>query len=496
MATTSAVVPANKRRELSFARSFATFPFAIGLMVAAGVFITIRDLLPDPDIFWHLRNAQYVASHLQLVSSDMYSFTVAGSPWVSHEWLSELLYYGAYCAFGWQGVLALYSGLMIAIILTVYWLALCEGADPLVAAVAVALGKLLLGVGAGPRMQHFGLLCFLAIFAILQKYRRDRTAPLWALPILFCLWINLHGGWLSGAAVCVLLVLSGLVRHNIGNLEASPWTANDLKKLLFTGVACMASLFVHPMGYRAVLYPFQVVFRMPLQQQYVIEWQPVVFGGQFGPYVMLALAAVFLVAILGKNRWRIDEALLILFVFYFGLSHQRLMVLAGILLPLILARHVGAMSSYRPGEERRKLNLTVSCLAVLAIVVTFPSQHRLQRDVDTEYPAGAVAYIRSHHLSGRMFNSYTWGGYLEWTLPEVKTFIDGRGDVFEFHGVLKDYVDTIHLVRSKEVLDQYQISFVLIDREAQLAYLLNHTDGWQRTYQDGQGTIFERAPHP
>lgn len=494
MATTQATQPATRQRKLSFARAFTTFPFAVGWLVALGVFVSVKDLLPDPDIFWHLRNAQYDVTNLRLVSSDMYSFTVAGAPWVSHEWLSEVLYYGTWRAFGWQGVVALYSGLTIAIVLIIYWLARREGADPLIAAMAAALGKLLLGVGSGPRMQHFGWLCFLAIFFILQKYRRERTAPLWALPLLFCLWINLHGGWLSGAAVCTVVVLSGLVPHDIGNLEASPWTGNDLKKLLITGVACVAALFVHPMGYKAVLYPFEVFLRMPLQQRFVTEWQPANFGSTVGLYVMLAMAAIFLAAILGKNRWRVDEALLTLFVFYFGLSHQRLLVLAGILLPLILARHVGELSSYQPGQERRRLNLAVSGLALLGILLLFPSQRRLQAEIDKEYPTAAVSYIRSHHLAGPMFNSYTWGGYLEWVLPEVKTFVDGRGDIFEFHGVLKDYIDTVYLRRSKEVLDQYGVGFVLIGRDAELAYLLNNTSGWRQSYQDNLSVIFERAP--
>ena len=81
-------------------------------------------------------------------------------------------------------------------------------------------------------------------------------------------------------------------------------------------------------------------------------------------------------------------------------------------------------------------------------------------------------------------------------MPEMKTFIDGRGDVFEFNGVLKDFLDATHLVRSREVLDQYRIDFVLINRDANLAYLLSNTSGWRRTYQDELSAIFERAKQP
>src|SRR6266446_6054606 len=60
--------------------------------------------LNDPDIWWHMRNAQYLFQHHQFPRFDMYSFTVAGHPWINHEWLSEIPYYLAYRAFGLAGV--------------------------------------------------------------------------------------------------------------------------------------------------------------------------------------------------------------------------------------------------------------------------------------------------------------------------------------------------------------------------------------------------------
>jgi hypothetical protein len=91
-----------------------------------------------------------------------------------------------------------------------------------------------------------------------------------------------------------------------------------------------------------------------------------------------------------------------------------------------------------------------------------------------------------------MFHTYQWGGFLEWNLPEKKTFIDGRGDIFEFRGVLKDYLDIAHLQQSKELLDRYQIDSALIEKDTALAYLLNNTSGWHRVYADDLAVIFQR----
>src|SRR5262249_38038086 len=78
---------------------------AVLVMVLIGwQFALVGWHLNDPDIWWHLRNAQYLFQHQQLPSHDMYSFTVAGHPWVSHEWLSEIPYYFAYRALGLSGL--------------------------------------------------------------------------------------------------------------------------------------------------------------------------------------------------------------------------------------------------------------------------------------------------------------------------------------------------------------------------------------------------------
>ena len=42
--------------------------------------------------------------HHQLPRFDMYSFTVAGAPWINHEWLSEVPYYLAWRAWGLAGI--------------------------------------------------------------------------------------------------------------------------------------------------------------------------------------------------------------------------------------------------------------------------------------------------------------------------------------------------------------------------------------------------------
>ncbi len=47
----------------------------------------------DPDLWWHLRTGQWIVETGHVPHSDPFSFTRAGEPWVSHEWLSEVVFY-------------------------------------------------------------------------------------------------------------------------------------------------------------------------------------------------------------------------------------------------------------------------------------------------------------------------------------------------------------------------------------------------------------------
>ena len=46
------------------------------------------------------------------------------------------------------------------------------------------------------------------------------------------------------------------------------------------------------------------------------------------------------------------------------------------------------------------------------------------------YPVAAADYIREHQLPAPLFNSFPWGGFLTWYLPEYPVAIDGRTDLY------------------------------------------------------------------
>ena len=100
-----------------------------------------------------------------------------------------------------------------------------------------------------------------------------------------------------------------------------------------------------------------------------------------------------------------------------------------------------------------------------------------------------------------MFNHYSWGGYLIWTLyPESKVFIDSRAlnqDIFI------QYVEVITAGASgwisgepkwKGILDGYRIDYILLSpKDILIIFELVNSQGWRLIYADNAALLFIRS---
>jgi hypothetical protein len=470
-----------------------SFPIMSFALVSALIFIRSVRNIAESDMWWHLRNAQYLFQAHALPRVDMYSFSAAGSAWLNHEWLSEIPFYVGFHAMGLRGVLAVYYGVLLLIFAGVYYRT-CRSSDNCKNAILVSVVGVMLGeVSFGPRTLLFGWLCMTALLLVLDHFRRSGKG-LWLVPPLFTLWINLHGSWVFGIVVLVVTIASGTVAGEWERVVARRWSAAELKKLLLTLGASTAALFVNPFGYRLVLYPFDLLFRQTSNMKFIEEWQSVNFSGGPGKLAMVIIGALLVSAWLSSRRWRLDEVLLVAFALWSALSHVRLLFFAGLIMPPILAPHLKLLSAYERKRDKPWLNAVIIASVIGALVYLWPSEANLQRKVNREYPAAALEFMQQEHVSGRIFNSYKFGGYLEWYTPRLKPFIDGRADIFVYNGTFDDYGRVSYLESAIELLDKYNIDYVLYEPKAPLSYLLDHSSEWQVIYTDSVARLYRRIP--
>ena len=471
------------------------FPFHLALasIIALWVYIGVGSDVAEPDLWWHLRNAEYLFTTLKLPQADMYSFTALGQPWINHQWLAEIPFYLAWRAGGLMGIYLLSLALCELNLLGIFYIACKASGNPKAAFLVTCLGILLTKVSYGPRTILFGYLFLLLLLLILWRYRSSGGAPLWVVPPLFCLWINTHGSWLLGLIVFGIVVASGLVDRNWGRVEAVRWSPGQLRSLLITGAASVAALFVNPYGYRLVFYPFDMAFRQKLMVASIEEWASVDFNDPRGKMIMFLLAWIFLSTLFSRARWKLEEVALAALGLYAGLTHVRFLFLAAILLAPFLARTLDALPAYRREVDKPLLNALIFGMVLVIAARLFPSRADLDQAVAHRFPVGALSFVKSHGLPGRVLNRHMWGGFLIWYCPEVKTFIDGRTDIFEYTGVLNDYLDFEGVKGALRVLDKYRIRYVLTSPDSRIAYLLGNIPGWKMIFRDQVAMIFERS---
>jgi hypothetical protein len=419
--------------------------------------------------------------------------------------LSEIPYYFAYRAFGLVGLKALPFFILDAIFLLLLYLSYQTSRNFKASIAACCYATFLATVSFGPRTILFGYVYLVVLLIIMQRFRERGHAPLWLVPVIFCLWANTHGSWSLGLILLFLIAASGLVGGSWGRVESERWTPHQLRKLILTVVATIAALFINPFGWRLVYYPFDLAFKQKLNISHVAEWVSVDFHDMRGKMVLLLLIGLLVTALVRNVRWNLGEVLVLLFGIYSGVTYIRFLVLLGIVAAPVVAKALDFFPRYRPLEDTPKVNTFVILLLLGLMVYLWPRESKMQKSLAETYPAGVLPYLKAHPPQGNVLNFYLWGGYLGWHDPEFKDFVDSRVDIFEYAGVLKDYLDLLGVDngqrRPDALLDKHKIHYVLfppsesanpLHAGGELVYVLEHDPHWKTLYKDKVCILLER----
>jgi hypothetical protein len=131
-------------------------------------------------------------------------------------------------------------------------------------------------------------------------------------------------------------------------------------------------------------------------------------------------------------------------------------------------------------------------LSIAAMIYYRPTDKSLAEAVSKPFPVAAVQYLQDHPISGKIWNTYGFGGYLVYS--GVPTSIDGRADLFERGGVFDDYVH-VSLLKpgALEILNNYHAAACLLQRDEALSTLLLASSKWKRVYSDNTSALFLRV---
>jgi hypothetical protein len=481
--------------QINFLKQIFSFPAMLGGLLVTGVFVARHNFEVDPDLWWHLKVGENILATHHWPTTDPYSFTAVGQPWLASEWLGDVLFAAVERFAGLRGLQALLIALGAAVMLALYAYATLRSKNSKAGFIAATVLLALAAANFNLRPQMLGYFFLVLTLIALERLRQGNSAALWFLPLLFLAWINTHGSWEIGLGTLLVYWLCGLWDFRVGAIEMHAWKSNERAQLSLVFVLCLAALAITPYGVRLAAYPFRYLFSLPLNLAHIDEWRFIAFNS-FGPYLFLALVlGVMVTQILFQITWRVQDLVLFFGATAMAFIHARFLL---IFVPVFAPLLAGGVSSWVRGYDSEKdhyvLNALMLAAMLAAMIHYFPTRAQIEKNIALQFPADAANFLRQSSVPGELFNSYAFGGYLLYSVNDLhKVFIDGRGDLYEPAGVFSDY---LHVVQIKpgllSVLRNYDVQACLVERDNPLAVFLAAQADWKTVYSDKLSVLLVR----
>jgi hypothetical protein len=447
---------------------------ALGAALAAfAVVLFAPAVLGDGDTYWHIAAGRWMLDNQAVLRIDPFSYTFAGHPWQTHEWLAEIAMALAYIGAGWSGVVLLFGA---AAALTAGLLAhhLSRRLDGLALIVTLVLsldciaGSLL----ARPHLLALPLLELWTAGLIVAR-EQGRT-PSWKLLPLMVLWANLHASFLIGLLLLLPFALEAVQEETRARAAAlRGWG-------IFAGLALFAAM-ISPHGISGLIFPFKLMVMPSLQR--IGEWAPTDFR-TFQPLAIAGAVALFMLLSRGAKVKPLRLALL-LGLLYLALIHVRHHMLIAIVGPLVLAEPLGRALQTSPNNTKPRYGLAfgLAFAVLLGALTALRLSLPLERGDGSTTPAAALARVPAPLRHSPVLNDYAFGGYL--IFNDVRPFIDSRAELYG-ESFLERYARIVHPDKPalEAALTRYRVRWTIFAADNPAVGAMDTMAGWHRLYGD------------
>jgi hypothetical protein len=474
------------------------------LLVVAALVVILCVLVRrggDPDIFWHLVTGQWMVDHHQIVSHDLFTFTVAGKQWVDPEYTTEIIAYLVSKVGGLTLVSLAFGAVTFLGFFLVWRRVRLEQANMVIAAIFIGLAALGGAAVWGPRPQMitFAFTCLELLW--LDRYLRGRSRAIYWLPLVMVAWANLHGGFLFGLVPVGVAAFTEAV-HWIRGVDGDLHRIR-CRNLVGVFIACVVAAVVNPNGIHLYSYVIQPQFS-GIQQSFIAEWQSPNFHvlQERGFELMLLLVPIAFVF----RRPSLWEVFLTLAVSYLALSavrHSALFVAAET--PLLIWsfsagwERMALAGRVRTWTARLGRDLLAGAAAVLVVAVlgtayfVHDTLSNQTRATAANFPVGASNWLASHPTVGtHMFDQYGWGGYLIFRFyPEPNRRVFSFGEATLLGNKVMQQVSDVETGNPdwQQIFAEWNIDYVIDVPGAPAVLALELDSQWTKVYDDGLAVI-------
>jgi hypothetical protein len=411
--------------------ALATQPVSTGAQLTVLLWVAVACLLgtvnADPDLWGHLRFGLDMLRDHSLPATDPYSYS-QDIPWINHEWLSELQMGVAYTLGGVPGLFALRTAIFGIACGVLAWhlrrLPFLARAGAVVITMWAAVP-----IASSLRPQVWSYAAIALVAALLTTTTRPRRL-LW-LPVVFMLWVNLHGGWIVGG---LLVGIWAIVR-----VREERWR----RWAIAISVLSAAATLVNPYG----LDMWQFLLRTVRVGRDAQEWHPLTAAPlrDWWPWLITFVTPL---ALATRHRLEAHRILTIVVLAFLSFRVVRLVPMFALVTAIYIAPVLAAVAqrlgglSWKPVAPSR----TAAALTLIPIVAVtwmfFPVTAASCFPVRGAWIPEPVT-ARSLQLadpSGKLVTEFGWGEYAIWHFgPHLRVAMDGRRETVYSDATLTRY---------------------------------------------------------
>ena len=206
----------------------------------------------DPDFFWHLANGKAMLEQGRIINEEIFSYTRQGVPFSNHEWLSQILFYLIFKAWGPLGIVIFKTMVVLLTAFFIYKIARSNGAGPLFSAL-LQLTVIFVGiVRFRERPEIFSLLFFSITGFILFGFRNKEIKQryLFLIPIIMVLWDFMHGA-VYGILFLSAFIIGETLKVTINNIRTKETNYDHCKALWIVFAITLIVMTINPYGFRS-----------------------------------------------------------------------------------------------------------------------------------------------------------------------------------------------------------------------------------------------------
>lgn len=440
--------------------------FSLALLTAAIQFKLFNQLYADYDLWWHIFIGTEILENGALASTDIYSFTAFGQPYINHEWASEIIMAAAFLKLGDIGLIIWRWSLAILIIAIAYQIVRRQTAFAWTRIFVLLCFTVVIAPGISFRVHLFSYAFLLILLEMIDVF--DKKAPVISLScitLLFVLWANLHGAFVLGLVVWFIYLFDFLLSHRF---------RGKVLLGLFAAVLPVAATLLSPYGFGLWGFIYNELSN-PLSAKYISEWQHFSFSAREMPFfiVMVLAWTSFFVSGIKKG---FAESIILLIATLMGLLAVRNTPLFVVLSLPAMGRHIeGAffklVKKARQGRQLSAVPIYICTtifigLSVVFILLGLPKQWKILIGKDP-IPVQSVAFLKENAFKGKVWVPLHFGGYVLFHLyPDMRVSIDGRWAMVYPRSTMKDCMDFSYQGtrgKWKEILDKYHADYALVE---------------------------------